>query len=240
MKPQSAFVAMLLKISMLRSHPPPANMALGSIGMHRPVKRTPCPGCSSPAVHASVGKCADTEFLRGQLNLKRNAILASMSNFPDENPETCKVSRVNESSDWDGSVAASAVQGLEGDFRHPPSDADPRGPVSSSGLVPPAPPPESLLDLHSAKVFPAKDSHAQAESLAQELLVSQAYDASSCLRLFDLMPKDANLRRSQESTPSAVRVSFGFYVKGRTGAHVQQLSRHASCLQVLRGSRSVC
>ena len=152
----------------------------------RSVKRTPCPGSISSAMHVSVNKCADTDFLRGKLHLKRDAILASVAKRPDENPGTCKVSRIAATSDWASSVVASAMQGLGVDPRHPPSDADPRSPLPLSGLVPHAPTAVPPHDSHS-EASSAKDARACAESLAKDLLARQAYDSASCVSLFDLM-----------------------------------------------------
>ena len=115
----------------------------------RSVKRTSCPGTVSSAVHASFNKCADTNFLRGKLHLKRDAILASVAKKPDESPETCKVSRITSKSDWASSVVVSEMHGLGVDPRDPPSDADPRGPLPLFGLVPPAPASVSLHDPRS-------------------------------------------------------------------------------------------
>ena len=95
----------------------------------RSVKRTLLSSDDSPTVHDAVGKCADAEFLRSKLSLKRKAILASVPTACAENSEANMASGVAEPPACTAAVEQVPARGLVADSsRHPPSDADPRGP----------------------------------------------------------------------------------------------------------------
>ena len=183
-----------------------------SVVQSRSVKRTLLPPSDSPAVHDAVGKRADAEFLRSKLNLKRRAILVPVPTASIENSEACTASRVAEPPACTTAVEQVAEQGLvAGCSRHPPSDADPRGPDSSFGL-------DSLtraephVEPSSSEDLPGSESTSKAEILAAKLLESGQLDSSHCLKLLDAMPKDRSLRNIQDSS-SGTRVSFGFFVR---------------------------
>ena len=173
------------------------------------VKRTSCQeGVPSTSVHVqAVGSCANAEFLKSRLmNSIRDATRSCSSTAVGGVSSKIRhqVGRVTE-------VTVPADLGLGVHPRHPLPDADPEGPVSSVGVVPrvsTAPPKDSV-----AEVPDHHDKFSQAEALARDLLRSQQLDASSCLRLIGLLPKDQSMRTSQESSVGGFKVSFGFYVR---------------------------
>ena len=183
-----------------------------SVVQSRSVKRTLEPSGDPPAVHEAVGKCAVAEFLRSKLRSKRKAILAAVPAAFAENSEASAVSGVTEPLASTTASGQVLVRGLDADSgRHPPSDADPRGPDFPFGL-------DSLTQAEphveplSPEDLPGSESTSKAEKLAARLLESNQLDASHCLKLLDALPKDRSLRSIQDSS-SGTRVSFGFFVR---------------------------
>ena len=171
------------------------------------VKRTSCREGVPSSMHVqAVGSCADAEFLKSKLTLKRDSM------------GTCKPSASegvpSEPSQQVGraiGVAVPADSGLGVFHRHPLPDADSEGPVPLSVVVsqvPAAPSKDS-----TAHVPDQLNKFTQPETLARELLHSSKLDASSCLRLIGLLPKDPSMRTSQETSSGGFKVSFGFYVR---------------------------
>ena len=171
------------------------------------VKRTSCQEGVPSKVHVqAVGSCADAEFLRAKLNLKRDAKGMCISNatggVPSETSQ--QVGRAIE-------VAVPADSGLGVLPRRPLPDADSEGPASPVVLAPrvsAAPPKEP-----AANVPDQPNKFTQPEALARELLRSAQLDASSCLRLIGSLPKDQSMRTSQETSSGGFKVSFGFYAR---------------------------
>ncbi|CAE7465617.1 NaCP60E [Symbiodinium sp. CCMP2592] len=65
----------------------------------------------------------------------------------------------------------------------------------------------------STKAEETPNRPASSEALARELLRITRFDADSCLRLLDLVPKDKSLRTSQAQTSEGGKLGFGFYVR---------------------------
>ncbi|CAE7839749.1 NaCP60E [Symbiodinium sp. CCMP2592] len=75
-------------------------------------------------------------------------------------------------------------------------------------------PGHSVLTCKSAKKAEETPNRpASSEALARELLRITRFDAASCLRLLDLVPKDKSLRTSQAQTSEGGKLGFGFYVR---------------------------
>ncbi|CAE7226396.1 NaCP60E [Symbiodinium sp. CCMP2592] len=151
------------------------------------VKRTSSLSGVPLSVHVNaVGSCADAEFLRARLQLKRRS-----DPICHGNPVCTGTS----------GVSAEASRAIEMAGPETPSGLDPSGAVTTKTVA------------SSTKAEETPNRPASSEALARELLRITRFDAASCLRLLDLVPKDKSLRTSQAQTSEGGKLGFGFYVR---------------------------